>query len=244
MENRRGPILALLLASLGGLALLFEGSPDVPQPFPGPALLPDRVVSVALSTLGLRYGDPQKRRAYAEHDYPGTPLATAEQEAAEQSSCLLHARGCLAAAGADGTMTWKGRTIDGLRVPYTGAYISHVETLLYELARQRGALLTVGADRPVISPGDIVVIGWGGSAPADETEKAAWLATWGGIAHGAVITGVRGDVLTSSDGGQPDSGNGYKPTAIAECVRTLANKGGSWWLGGRRVNYIIQTGKL
>lgn len=210
---------------------------------------------LALDTVGLSYGDPKKRVAYARAIHPFDDLAAAVQMAATQSACLLHARAILATqkdADGDwclpGEITRNGRRIDAMRTPYAQT-LGQIETLLTEWGRQYGYLtpdLWRGVDPPDIRPGDIVLVGQGGSAPKDPAVRAKWLQEWGGVAHGFVVVGTGGDAVMSVDGGQDDLANldskgRPRPTAIRSRTRTLVRKGNGWWLGDRRLNWRIRV---
>ena len=41
--------------------------------------------------------------------------------------------------------------------------------------------------------------------------------------------------------GQTDPKNSYKPTAIAARERMLERKASGWWLGDRRLNYLVRV---
>lgn len=259
---RSGLLPFLALAGLGLVAVAASSSSSPPTPpKPGDPPVPpsdvdlDALLAVkALECNGLCYGDPLKRTAYLRHLYPGDLTATGEPNAAaldmgrKQSSCLLSVRGVLAACDVDGVCTINGKTFDVLRAPYAPPdHIGQVETWLRELARQRGALVSdAWKTKPQTRFGDVFVIGWGGSAPADPAEKAKWLSEWGGVAHGAVVTYDFGpEGIQSGDGGQTDVLNENRPTAIAQRVRKLhQDAAGRWWLGDRRLNYIIRAGNL
>ncbi len=205
---------------------------------------------LALDTVGLSYGDPKKRHKYARTIHPFDDLATAVQMASTQSACLLHARAILAVQkDADdawclpGEITRNGRRVDALRTPYAQT-LGQIETLLTEWGRQHGYLTPDpwrGVDPPDIRPGDIVLVGQGGSPPKDAVARAQWLQKWGGVAHGFVVVGTGGAEVMSVDGGQPDPLNGNRPTAIRSRTRTLVRKANGWWLGDRRLNWRIRV---
>jgi hypothetical protein len=134
------------------------------------------------------------------------------------------------------------------RQPYAGALMGQIETLLYELARQRGLLdLDLWRlDAPaVLRPGDVVVVGNLGQAPSDPAARAAWLRDWGGLTHGFLVTGVSGLRVESSDGGQTDPLNSGYPTMIKAVTRELVQKPGTgWWLGTRRLRWRFRAGEL
>ena len=210
---------------------------------------------LALETEGLSYGDKSKRSAYAKAIHPFDDLAAAVQMASTQSACLLHARAILAtqkdADGAwclPGEITLNGRRIDALRTPYAKT-IGQIETLLTEWGRQHGYLTPQfhrGDAQPDIRPGDLVMVGQGGSPPKDATARQRWLQEWGGVAHGFVVVGTGGAEVMSVDGGQDDHANltpqgRPRPTAIRARTRTLVRKASGWWLGDRRLAWRIRV---
>lgn len=210
---------------------------------------------LAIDAVGLSYGDPKKRTAYARAIHPFDDLAAAVQMASTQSACLLRARAILATQkdGDDawclpGEITLNGRKIDALRTPYAKT-IGQIETLLTEWGRQHGYLtpdLWRGVDPPDIRPGDLVLVGQGGSPPSDPVARAKWLQEWGGVAHGFVVVGTGGAEVMSVDGGQDDhlnldSKGRPRPTAIRPRTRTLVHKHNGWWLGDRRLNWRIRV---
>lgn len=202
--------------------------------------LADTIVARALETAGLSYGDPVTRQAYTRHLYPGDrtgdggPSTAALQLASTQSSCLLHARALLAADEVDGFIPWPKEPLDVLRCSYAQPNaIGMVEAFLHGLAEARGVTLDAEArSRP--EPADVLVIGFGGSLPADPAARAKHLWDFGGVAHGLVVTAVRREgsrvVVESVDGGQTDSRNGNRPTAIRPRSRELVRVRDAWWL--------------
>jgi hypothetical protein len=215
----------------------------------------DTNVMLALETEGLSYGDKAKRPAYARAIHPFDTAADAVQMASTQSACLLHARAILATQqdgdGAwclPGEVTLHGRRVDALRTPYART-LGQIETLLTEWGRQH-RYLTPNFHRgdavPDIRPGDLVMVGQGGSPPKDPTARQRWLAEWGGVAHGFVVVGTGGDAVMSVDGGQDDFANlddkkRPRPTAIRARTRTLVRKANGWWLGDRRLAWRIRV---
>lgn len=210
---------------------------------------------LALDTVGLSYGDPKKRPEYARAIHPFDDLAAAVQMASTQSACLLHARAILAtqkdADGAwclPGEIILNGRKVDALRTPYAKT-LGQIETLLTEWGRQHGYLAAQfhrGDAQPDIRPGDLVLVGQGGSPPKDRDERARWEREWGGVAHGFVVVGTGGAEIMSVDGGQDDQLNlddkkRPRPTAIRSRTRTLVRKANGWWLGDRRLNWRIRV---
>lgn len=210
----------------------------------------DTNVMAALDTVGLSYGDPKKRPDYARAIHPFDDPAAAVQMASTQSACLLHARAILATQkdGGDawclpGEITLNGRRIDALRTPYAKT-VGQIETLLTEWGRQHGYLTDRfhrGDAQPDIRPGDIVLVGQGGSPPSDPVARAKWLQEWGGVAHGFVVVGTGGAEVMSVDGGQTDTLNRGLPTAIRPRTRTLVRKANGWWLGDRRLSWRIRV---
>ena len=174
-----------------------------------------------------------------------------------QSACLLFARGCLSrqlqADGRpeiEGLITFRGAPMDALRTPYAKT-VGQIETLLYEWAKQhdclraalwQGDALADGTEiPPEIVPGDIVVVGSLSVPPQIEPYRSKWLKEWGGVTHGFVVTATDGRRISSVDGGQTDPKNSYKPTAIAARERMLERKASGWWLGDRRLNYLVRV---
>jgi hypothetical protein len=235
-SQKSGGVAAVLLGSLLAIwvGLTSGGKPDGNH---SRSELASRMVACATPAAGLSYGSD--RSAYLAAIYPGDkdanghPNAQAFEMGSYQSSCMLFARACLAHSGITDPR------IRGDYAPIVGT----VETVLFNSARDAGALVMAQAGkRPDIEPGDVVVIGIGGSAPKDEKERAAWLVSWGGIAHGDVVTSVEGDIVRGVAGGQYDPQNSGKPTKIDNVTRTLYQAGdGRWWLGDRRINYIIKA---
>ena len=237
-------------------------------------MLADTIVQMALARVGASYGG-HRRAEYLAHQYPGDTLAAATQMGSRQSGCLLTARGCLAhqrrADGSpevDGVISWHGARVDVLRAPYASAsMLGQIEGVLVELARQRDQEgdptrgpearilktdLWKGDAPPHLEPGDFVIIGSGGSAPADPAAKAKWASEWGGLVHGFIVTGVGdgGLAVESVDGGQTDPANGGHPTAILARSRRLERRASGWWAvnapggPGRRLNRRIRAGLL
>lgn len=222
--------------------------------------LADTLVARALERVDLSYG--ATRDAYlravlpGDVDEHGNPSAQAVEMGSHQSSCLLFARGVLAADEVDGTIPWAGVPLDVLRCPYADRRVlGRVEALLLELARQRGLLVNHYDQKAMadIRPGDLLVIGYGGSLPKDPAERARHLAIWGGVAHGLMVTEVHteqggGLTVVSGDGGQRDPGNEGKPTAIRRVVRTLERRENGLWLangfGRRRLNWRLRCPEL
>lgn len=218
--------------------------------------LADTIVATALSYTGCSWGDPAQRSRYCQHMYPGDTPANARQMGSKQSACLLHCKAVLGeqrrgdgSPELDGVIQWHGRPVDLWTAPYAGALLGTIEGLLFELGRQRGVLQTKlyeGEAVPDLRPSDIVLVGQGGGAPSDPAARAKWLADWGGVAHGFVVTGVSPDGLTveSSDGGQSDKKNSGYPTAIAKVSRVLQRKSNGWWLGSRRLSWRLRASDL
>lgn len=219
-------------------------------------MLADTIVAAALSYTGCSWGDPATRERYCKHMCPGDTPANARQMGSRQSACLLHCKAVLGeqrrgdgSPELDGTIMWKGRPVDLWTAPYAGPLLGTIEGLLFELGRQRGVLKTrlyEGEAVPDLHPGDIVLVGQGGGAPSDPAAKAKWLAEWGGVAHGFVVTAVSPDGLTveSSDGGQSDKLNSGYPTAIAKVQRVLVRRPQGWFLGSRRLSWRLRAPDL
>ena len=93
--------------------------------------------------------------------------------------------------------------------------------MLWTLAKARGWLET--KDLLDVQPGDILVIGEGTQT------------------HGVVVVGVDGSTVHAVDGGQVDSRNGGKGTAIRRRVRTIGSRNGRVWLGDKEVKWRIRT---
>ncbi len=225
--------------------------------------LADTLIVRALEQDGLSFGNKATRRAYLLDCYPGDrdehgePDGNAVSMGAGQSSCLLHCRGVLAADECDGEVSWHGKALDVLRCPYHDPSVfTQIDGLLFELGRQKGVLVTAaaGADQLAdIGPANIVTIGSRGSAPKDPVEKARWLAEWGGLMHGILVTGVRVEdgvtFIESVEGGRLDAITGNS-TAIERVERRLERRaGGHHWLvsangGARRLNWRLRAGEL
>lgn len=221
-------------------------------------MIADSTVAFALDAEGASFGDADRRHEYLRACYPYDSGAAAEEMGRHQSACLLFARGCLSrqlqADGRpeiEGVITWRGAPMDALRTPYAKT-IGLIEPLLYEWAKARGHLHTAlwqgdalvdGTEiPPEIIPGDIVVVGSLSVRPQLEPYRSKWLAQWGGVTHGFVVTGVNGYTVESVDGGQTDERNQGKPTAIKARTRQLSRRPSGWWLGDRRLNYLIRVG--
>lgn len=215
--------------------------------------LADTLVARTLERVDLSYGatrDPYLRAVLpGDVDAEGNPNAQAVEMGSHQSSCLLFGRGVLAADEVDGTLTWAGAPLDVLRCPYADRRVlGRVEALLLELARVRGLLVNHynQAAMADLRPGDLLVIGYGGSLPKDPAERARHLAVWGGVAHGLMVVGVDQDGarVTSVDGGQTDAKNGGRPTAIAMRERQLVTRENGLWLGNKRLNWRVRCADL
>jgi hypothetical protein len=217
-------------------------------------VLADTLIARALTCDGLSYGDGRTRQAYLLHQYPTDTPFNRNDMGKRQSGCLLHVRSLLAAEGVAGEIDWRGRLLDVLRAPYAGELLGTIETILQELARQRGLLtegLFRGAEVPELLPADLVVIGQGGRAPVDPIQRQLWQTDWGGVAHGFLVTGVSDDKIEieSSDGGQTDKLNSGYPTAIRRVVRRLERRRNGWWLvsddgRARRLNWRLRCSDL
>lgn len=211
--------------------------------------LADTYVAATLDAIGLSYGDEALRSAYLSHCYPGDTLADARSMGAVQSACMLHARGGLVEAGANGVIRWGGKQIDILRCPYAGPMLGRIEEMLLALGKANRVL---EQDRFAVGEGiqasDILGMGYGSRRPTDPGELARWLSEYGGLAHGSVVTGVEGVVIECGDGGQPDPKNGGKPTAIRRVERTLERRANGWWLSGsagpRRITWRLRAADL
>lgn len=220
-------------------------------------MIADSTVALALEAEGSSFGNADRRHEYLRACYPHDSGADAEEMGRSQSACLLFARGCLSrqlqADGRpeiEGVITWRGGPFDALRTPYAKT-IGQIEVLLYEWAKAHGHLHTAlwqgdaladGTEiPPEIVPGDIVVVGSLSVPPQIEPHRTTWARTWGGVTHGFVVTGVSGRDVESVDGGQTDERNSYKPTAIKSRSRRLERKDSGWWLGDRRLNYLVRV---
>lgn len=195
------------------------------------------LVHAAETAADLSYGARDKRAAYLAWLYPGDAAADAADMGSKQYACLLHARACLRACDLEGEVSYHGKTVDLLRCAYA-PYIGQIEGMLETLARARGWYETT--DLHEVRPADILIVGYGGSAPKDPTEYARWKATWGGVAHGMVVTAVDGKTIFHTDGGQKDVRNAGRGTAILRCESQLSVRGTQAWIDGRRVRCRIR----
>lgn len=210
--------------------------------------LEDTVIRLALEMDGWAYGDPLTRDSYLWVCYPGDTPRDAAALGRQQSTCLLFLRGLLARQRNEGGYELDGVVggIDRLRAPYVQR-IGLVEGDLRALAKTRG-WLTEGAwggdTMPTLPAGSMLVIGNLGEPPKDPVERARWQATWGGVAHGLLVTGRSGHQVESMDGGQTDPRNAHRPTSIRYRTRVLERRGNGWWLvspsgDARRLNYVM-----
>jgi hypothetical protein len=216
-------------------------------------MLADSIAFGASTCNGLSYGNKITRVAYLQHQYngdvdaKGNPNANAYSMGSGQYGCQLHQRGALAHADVDGMIVYRGKSVDILRCPYAD-YIGQIDEMMQAFGKARGLLVSDPSALGDAQIADLLVIGYGGSAPTDPAVKASWLASWGGVAHGLVVTDVRGALIESSDGGQIDADNAGKGTAIKQCERSLVKRANGWWLedarGARRINYRIRGGEL
>jgi hypothetical protein len=223
-------------------------------------MLADTIVALALAREGASFGDPARRPEYLAHQYPGDTPFHAREMGSRQSGCLLFARGCLAhqrrADGTpelDGSITWRGRSVDALQDPYAGPLLGAIEGLLQEYGRQRGVLITDAfevEDLPaLVTPGDILAIGNLGQPPTDSVQREQWRRSWGGLLHGIVVTGRQGLEVERIEGGKTDPLNSSRPTAIRRGTGALERRADGWWLregasGARRCNWLLRTSTL
>ena len=210
-------------------------------------MLQDTIVAMALEKIGLCYGDPAKRAAYRDFIY-AFDGPHADEFASEMISCLMFAKALMAHNEVNGVITYRGVRRDVLHESYVN-FIGQIDLLIQGLAKQNDLL--VRSDdasayelRAAIDPGSLVVHGALGRLPKGEKEKAEHLATWGGIAHGLVVTGVEGETVLSVDGGQLDELNKNRSTAIEARERDFSIRKGKLWLGDRRVNYVFPMHKM
>ncbi len=203
------------------------------------------ILDLAKGAVGLRFGDPALRPTYLALQYPGDPPAVAAEMGRHQSGCLLFYRGLAARAGLDGRASWRGAVRDLLREPYGApVYLGKVEGLLQEWAKAHRLIrpeLWRGDSPPELQPGDLVAVGNLGSPPALEPHRGQWQRDWGGVTHGLVVERVEGVTVHSIDGGQTDARNGGRPTAITRRERKLERRPSGWWLGGRRLSWLIRA---
>lgn len=195
------------------------------------------LIEAAESAADLSYGDPATRARYLAWLYPGDTPHDANDMGKGQYACLLHARACLRACDLEGEVSYRGRTVDLLRCSYK-AYIGQIEGMLETLARARGWYETT--DLHDVRPADILIVGYGGQAPKDPTEYARWKATWGGVAHGMVVTATDGATIYHTDGGQTDVRNAGRGTAILRCESQLDVRGTQAWIDGRRIRWRLR----
>lgn len=214
--------------------------------------LDDTLVARALETQGLSYGDPVTRVDYRDHLFWWDTPKNRDAFARTMSSCLVHVRGILGRDEVDGRISWGNGIIDCLRTPYAN-FVSHIETLLLALARQRNLLVThqdQAAIRSILRPGGMVVHGAYGSLPPPGPERTKHLSFWGGVAHGIFITGIEGNLVESVDGGQIDPLNldpktgQPRCTKITRCVREIRQRSNGLWLGERKLNWGFDLGRL
>lgn len=246
MSSKKGP-LAFLLSTVAVWLFASKSSkkPTAPVDSPDDAPPPGKALTLAAAGLpwdGSGYGDTVNRLALSRFIYPGDTQSAALAMLHDHSSCLTFSRGAAAAANKDGMVNG----VDVLRRAYQPIQGS-IETLLSQWAKAKGVYMLPGLDKPVLIGDDIAVIGWGGSAPDKPGAPAydKWMAEWGGIAHGMVVTGpMNGDMVPVVQGGQVDHGNPGHSTGINTAWRELVSKNGHWWLGGRRLNYIIRASKV
>jgi hypothetical protein len=219
-------------------------------------VLADTLIARALICAGIvpagpawSYGEKATRADYLDICYPGDAGPDAQDMGSKQSACMLFVRGLLAHDEVDGTIDYHGRTVDILRAPYKD-YLGQIEGMMEAFARARGLYRNDQESLADLEPGDFVVIGYGGSAPVDATARAAWEKTWGGLAHGLLVTGNEGGMISSVDGGQSDMRNGGASTAIAARVRRMDRWSNGWWLKdpmsgrSRRLNWRMRCADL
>lgn len=193
-----------------------------------------QIAGVAPPADPLCYGNPATRAAYLAHTYPGDTPANANDMGRKQSACMLVVRGLLAGDEVDGQMIYRGKPVDILRCPYAD-FIGQIEPMMTTFAHVSDLYVDDQESLADFAPADFVVIGQGGQAPADPAARDRWLADWGGLAHGFLVTGVAPDaagglLVSSVDGGQTDVRNGSLPTAIFPRTRRLVQRAGKWWL--------------
>ena len=210
-------------------------------------MLQDTLVAMALEKVGLCYGDPAKRPAYRDFIY-AFDGDNADAFASKMISCLMFAKALLAHNEVNGVITYRAVRRDVLHESYAN-FIGQIDLLLQGLAKQNGLLVrnedvSVETLRAAIEPGCLVVHGAGGQLPKEEPARSQHIATWGGIAHGLVATGVEGETVLSVDGGQLDPQNSNRSTAIAAREREFSVRKGKLWLGDRRVNYVFPMHKM
>lgn len=210
-------------------------------------MLQDTIVAMACEKVGLCYGDPAKRAAYRDFVY-AFDGPHADEFARTLISCLMFAKALMAHNEVDGRLVVAGRERDVLRESYSN-FPTMIDSLLQGLAKRHGLLVdqsTASMDALIaaIEPGCLVVHGAGGRLPEEQEARDRHIALWGHIAHGMVVTDVKGNKVRSGDGGQLDKLNGNRSTAIAEREREFSIRNGKLWLGGRRVNYVFPMHKM
>jgi len=218
-------------------------------------MLSDTLVTRAIMCDGLSYGDLAKRQAYKDHVFFSDNERNKEQFARTMMSCLLHIRALGGQDEVDGFVTWGGGRRDVLREPYAN-FVSHIETMLQTLARQRGLLVThqdqQGARR-LFRPAAMLVHGALGRLPPPGPERTKHLQEWGGVAHGMFVTGVseaNGRIrLECIDGGRLDPLNldeNKRPrcTRIERVEREVSVRKSGLWIGDRRFCWGMDMGLL
>jgi hypothetical protein len=202
-----------------------------------------RAQEAAEALEGLSYGtDPG---AYCRALYPHDDWRQALEMGRRQSGCGLVALAILRAIGAEGRCRWQGRDLDLLREPYAGQ-LGLAIALLERLALARGVLQVpgLGAPRPELSPGCVVLVGGDDGLPPERR-------VFGGLAHVLTVVALEGDVLVCIEGGQTDPVNQGRPTAIRRKRRELVHRAGFWWLrdaggegAGRRLRWWFDANAM
>ncbi len=157
-----------------------------------------------------------------------------------QSCCTKFLLAVARAAGKDGTIEWKGRRVDVLRMPQAAGLVGMSPALAKELGRQNGILIEPTPDeRPDLRPGFAALIGGDDGLP--QTQRI-----YGGMAHGLVVTGVRDDgTLDTVEGGKGPGG-----TVIATDHREVFKSGRTWWVrtvgapGARMLRWLYPLAAL
>ncbi len=219
-------------------------------------MLADTIVARALASAGLSYGDPVKRPLYKDAILPTDKEPQRDGMARTMISCMLFIRGTLALDEVDGMAHYGNGVIDVLRAPYAN-HITHIDTLLTNLAVQRGLHRDSHdqeAMRELVKPAGMIVIGAGGSLPpAGSKERVAHVSAWGGVAHGIIVTDVKTiggkTIVEHVAGGQIDPLNldpikGPRCTKIERGEDELIQRASGLWLGNRKLNWGMDLGAL
>jgi hypothetical protein len=216
-------------------------------------MLRETLVTRAMMCDGLSYGNPATKQAYKDHLFGSDTEPNRESFAKTMMSCLLHARALMGRDEVDGFVSWGGGRRDVLREPYAN-FVSHIETLLQTLARQRKLLVTYQdqeAAKRILVGGALLIHGALGKLPPPGPARDKHLREWGGVAHGMVVTEVLqgGKVLECVDGGQLDPGNidaegRQRCTRIAKVYRRVTYRPSGMWIDGRRFCWGMDMGAL